>query len=124
MRHVSILFFFMIITTNIFSQTKLESLKKKAEQGYMDAQYVLALSYALGEGTLKDEKQAFYWCQKSAEQGHVDAQYMLAQSYVLGKGTLKDEKQAFYWCQKSAKQGHIDAQYSLGIMFYRGKGTL
>ncbi|MDE0472030.1 MAG: tetratricopeptide repeat protein [Ekhidna sp.] len=76
-----------------------------AEQGDADAQCFLGTMYYYGEGTLKDDKQAFYWCQKSAEQGFADAQYNLGRMYYLRQGTSKDFKQAAYWIRKAYNSG-------------------
>jgi len=94
---------------NGFSQN-FDDFKIKAEQGDIDAQYNLGKMYYNGDGTLKDDKQAFYWNKKSAEQGQVDAQYSLALMYYNGIGTLKDYKKAAYWTRKSYEKGHKDAK--------------
>ena len=52
-----------------FATTKL-----KAEQGYADAQYRLALMYDYGEEVEQDYSQAFKWYQRSANQGYANAQ--------------------------------------------------
>lgn len=55
-----------------FATTKL-----KAEQGYADAQYRLALMYDYGEDIEQDYAQAFKWYQRSANQGYSEVQYNL-----------------------------------------------
>ncbi len=42
----------------------------KAEQGDAQAQFNLGVRYRLGEGVLKDAKEAARWVRKAAEQGH------------------------------------------------------
>ena len=89
----------VLSTTISFGQT-FDEIKKKAEQGDVDAQFELALKYYNGEDTATDKKQALYWYKKSAEQGDSKAQYNLALMYDNGEGTATDKKQAFYWYKK------------------------
>src|ERR1043166_7463298 len=84
--------------------------QKAAENGDVEAQYKLALSYKNGEGTEKDLEKAFYWYQKSAGSENKFAQYNLGNCYQYGLGVEKDEVKAFEWYEKSAKQGYSDAQ--------------
>ncbi len=55
--------------------------QKTAENGNINAQHNLALSYYNGEGTEKNLEKAFYWYQKAAEYGCEIAQYNLALLY-------------------------------------------
>ncbi|MBL1215352.1 MAG: sel1 repeat family protein [Ignavibacteriae bacterium] len=47
--------------------------KKSAEQGYPAAQYNLAETYILGEGTSIDMKQTAFWMRKASENGFEQA---------------------------------------------------
>ncbi len=58
--------------------------KKAVENGYIGAQYSLAICYDNGEGTEKNLEKAFCWCQKAAENGFKEAQYNLATLYRKG----------------------------------------
>jgi hypothetical protein len=99
--------------------TSFQLYQPKANQGYADAQFNLALLYKLGAGIPQDLKQAVYWYTKAAEQGHINAQYNLGSLYLDGDGqeVPQDLKQAVYWLTKAAEQGHVNAQYSLGRMY-------
>jgi len=46
-----------------------QDLLAKAEQGNVDAQYILGVCYQYGDGVGKDEKKAVEWYMKAAEQG-------------------------------------------------------
>ncbi|MBR1774373.1 MAG: sel1 repeat family protein, partial [Bacteroidales bacterium] len=91
---------------------------KSAKQGLVDAQYMLGVCYAEGDGVVQDYKQAVYWYTKAAEQGLAEAQYNLALKYANGEGVVQDYKQAVYWAKKAAEQGIAEAQYILGVCYY------
>ena len=66
-----------------------------AEDGDLDAEYRLALSYANGEdGAPEDEEKAFYWFSKAADGDHIGAQFNLGLCYARGEGTEKDYDKA------------------------------
>jgi len=48
-----------------------------AEQGDVNAQAGLAITYGHGIGVEKDKEKAAHWCKKAAEQGHEGAQKLL-----------------------------------------------
>ena len=99
------------------------NLKKLAEQGNTQAQYMLAMMYYLGEGIEKDHGIAFEWLKKSAEQEYAPAQYNVAAMYYKGIGVAQDYEKAFDWYKKSAEQGNALAQYYLATMYYKGIGV-
>jgi uncharacterized protein len=68
----------------------INDLKIKAGHGEVEAQTILGLKYANGEGVSQDYKQAIYWLTKSAEQGDVKAQYSLGRMYFYGTGKPKN----------------------------------
>ena len=41
--------------------------KKSAEQGFPDAQYLLALCYNEGKGVKKNKQQTIYWLNKACD---------------------------------------------------------
>ena len=68
-----------------------QELLSAAEEGDLDAEYRLALSYCNGEnGAPKDEQQAFVWFARAAEGDHLAAQYDLGLCYFRGIGTAED----------------------------------
>lgn len=85
-----------------------------AEREDANAQLILGLMYANGEGSVpKVYKQAFYWYTKAAEQGHADAQYMLGLMYADGEDTPKNSVLAYVWWSLAAAQGE---EYSRKFM--------
>lgn len=83
-------------------------LRKLAEAGNVQAQYVYALrhtSYApvslqLGE----DKAVAFHWTKLAAEQGHSRAMAVLALYYFRGSGTTRDLQHAKKWADKAVEK--------------------
>ncbi len=88
-----------------------------AEQGDVNAQWVLGFMYLNGEGIPQNYKQAAYWLTKAAEQGFALAQFNLGFMYDNGKGVPQDDKKALYWYKKAALQGLAEAQTNLGVMY-------
>lgn len=104
-------------------QLVLYHLKKKAEQGDVEAQYYLGTLYERGIGTAQDFQQAAFWYEKSAEQGNVNAQFNIANCYFDGKGVSQNYQKAIYWYKKAAEQEDVVAQYNLGSCYLDGIGV-
>ena len=95
--------------------TAIEKLQPFAEQGHIEAQYYLGLSYKKnGNSTKADE-----WFRKAAEQGHIEAQHILAVAYEDS-----DPAESAKWYRMAAEQGRAQTQYELGKMYYEGRGVL
>ena len=99
------------------------SLQHRAEQGDVEAQYLLALKYEHGEGVPQDYVEARKWYLKAAEQGHAEAQYSLGILYSNGHGVPQDYVEARKWYLKAAEQGHAAAQLNLGALYHSGQGV-
>ena len=78
---------------------------KAAEQGLAQAQLVLGMVYARGEGVAPDLAEAADWYHPAAAQGHVTAQIELASMYATGEGVQKDLVSAYMWANLAAAQG-------------------
>lgn len=87
-----------------------------AEQGHLEAQYLLAASLATGEGVEKSQEDALKWYERAAAAGHAEAQYNAALMHLLGEGTNKDEARALTLLKQSADQGFEDAKKFLDQM--------
>lgn len=73
-------------------------LQKSAEQGFMAAEFNLALHYESGWGTPKDKAQAALWYRKAYEHGSIAAASRLGQAYVDGgDGRSQDLVEAWVW---------------------------
>jgi TPR repeat protein len=99
-------------------------LRKAADQGLADAQYVLGMMYFQGEGGVQqDFKQGVEWLWKAADQGMAKAQFNVGIMYKAGNGVQQDFKQAAAWYQKAAEQGLTRAQFFLAMMYEQGEGV-
>jgi len=92
---------------------------KKAREGDVDAQYILAICYLSGFGGKISPAEAVKWFRKAAEQGHLNAQFELADHYRSGWGVKKDETEVEKWRSKAvegfreaAERGIVSAQVS------------
>ena len=130
----------------INSNKLIEILKKYAEAGNVNAQYLIAIYFSEKEDYQKylywlrqsaengctkawyllamdsnNNKEAFKWCLKSAIIGNIHAQNLLGNFYYGGTGCKKDIKKALKWYKISAKHNEDLAQESLGYMYEKGK---
>jgi hypothetical protein len=101
-----------------------DGLIRDAENGDAEAQFNIGVCYYLGEGVVKNDKQAVYWFEKAANQGHAGAQFNIGRSYYHGEGVVKNYKQAVYWYEKAANQGIAGAQNNLGNCYGYGEGVV
>jgi|GEM_PF-2219561 len=97
--------------------------REKAEQGDVDAQFMMGQIYAMGDIVKADMPAAFSWFTKAARQGHTEAQFRVAEMYLYGQGVERDLSNAEKWASESAKEGYADAEYLLGLLYAEGKGV-
>lgn len=84
-------------------------LQQAAEQGEVEAQYMLGNMYADGRGVIQDHMQAAKWLKRAANAGHLDAMYRLGMMYVAGNGVTKDFTEAYVWFNLAAAEGNQTA---------------
>ena len=96
---------------------------KRAAAGDADAQLVLGLRYAEGDGVIQDDKEAAKWLGSAAKQGVSEAEYNYGLLLLAGRGVAQDYRAAFNWIEKPAMRGYAKAQYSLGELYRYGTGT-
>ena len=102
----------------------LEQLKLGAEQGDAEDQYILGLSYNLGNfGVPKNGQEAVKWLRLAAEQGFDGAADALGFIYATGDGVPQDYQEAVRWYRLAAEQGDTDAQNNLGVQYNNGRGV-
>ena len=89
-----------------------------ANNGDMDAQYILGTIYYRGELGTVDYKKAFQYFEMAAEQNDPDSENWLAWMYYNGYGVEKDIDMAIRWYEVAAKEGLADAQYSYGCLYH------
>ena len=115
MRLWSRLGFTVVTVLLVFAVTAFAAawLRRAADQGLADAQFILGLMYYQGEGVAKDEQEAAAWIRRAADQGLALAQFTLGLMYYEGKGVPKDEQEAVVWYRRAADQGLALAQAAL-----------
>ena len=77
---------------------------RATEQDDADAQYMLGVMYADGEGVPQDDAEAVRWWRQAADRGHVRAQFYLGMMYGKGRGVKQDYVQAHKWLNLSASR--------------------
>ena len=95
-----------------------------AEQGHIEAQYLLGSTFRFGKGVPQDYVEAERWLRKAAEQGLVSAQSDLGEMHAQDSGAPRDYGRARYWYGLAAAQGDSASQNNLGVIFSQGLGVL
>jgi TPR repeat protein len=99
-------------------------LRKAAEQGSLESQFVLSTIYEFGSGGEKvNHTEAFKWAMQAAQRGHMVAQHNVAGDYFHGMGVPKDLEQARYWYTQAAEQGFAHSEWMLGRIYVEGIGV-
>jgi len=97
--------------------------KRAAEQGCVEAQFNLGVSYEFNKEFGINIVEAVKWYRRAAEQGDLVAQYNLGGCYFRGNGVGKDFVEAVHWWRKAAEQGNASAQFNLGVCIQHGNGV-
>ena len=95
----------LFLASPVHAENDLEAVRKAAEQGHADAQFLLGLMYDVGEGVPENDAEAVRWYRKAAEQGDAPAQNNLGLMYGNGEGIPEDRVQAYVWFSIAAAQG-------------------
>ena len=118
-------------------------LKKGADRGDPEAQYMLAICYRDGDGADRDQKKAAYWFVQAADQGHAESAYEAGLCYRSGidgamsssdkdtvtyyqrNGTVttKLETASFGYFHLAAEQDHTRSQYEIALCYKNGVGV-
>jgi hypothetical protein len=113
-------------STSTSDAENLRQLQKHADKGNAEAQFMLGVRTAYGDGEIglkKNLKRAIQLYECAAAQGHAHAQSALGRTYERGDGVKIDYKTAAQWHRRAAEQDYPLAQSNLGTMFYHGKGV-
>src|SRR5258708_1946318 len=71
-------------------EPSLKAIKRQAEMGNAQAQYILGRKYENGDGVGESAAKALEWYRKAAQQNLAPAQYALGRMYASGDGTRAD----------------------------------
>lgn len=105
------------------AETVIDRVRRIAEEGSVEAAFLLGSAYDEGLGAPVDSVMAMAWFLKAGEQGHVLAQHNLGNAYFAGRGVPQNDSLAAAWWRKAAEKGDAIAQYRLGIMYQEGRGV-
>ena len=85
-----------------------------ARSGNADAEELIGVLYALGQGVPRDDERAFEWYLRASMKGHPGAQSGIGWYYEVGRGVAGiDLVRAYMWYTLSAIGGDPDAAISL-----------
>ena len=87
----------------------IEQAEVRANEGDVQAQFLLGVAYLQGRGVQQDYDAAAKWFRKAADQKMPEAQANLAVFYMNGWGVERDLKKALFWNRKAAAQGFAAA---------------
>jgi TPR repeat protein len=93
-----------------------------AEDGHIEAQYILGGMYEIGIGVARNNRQCAKWWQEAANQGHVGSQKALGSMYFSGRGVPLSYEKAMELYLMAAEQGHPHAQKYVALGYRRGLG--
>ncbi len=110
-------------TQPVSSDSEVNAIRAKAEQGDTDAEFALGSLYDTGRNVKKDQKEAVRWFMRAAKKGHSGAQNSLGSMYQAGEGVPRDYAEAARWYTLAAKQNNATAQMNLGYMYDKGLGV-
>jgi localization factor PodJL len=97
-------------------------LKKAADRGHLEAQFMLASLYERGAGVPKDESEAMSLYHKAATAGHIRAMHNLG-VLLSARESPQDYSEAAVWFARAAQAGLTDSQYNLALLYERGLGV-
>lgn len=96
--------------------------QEAASHGDPEAQYKLAISFAIGISVSQNYAEAIKWLQKASDQNYGKALYSLGKSYALGAGVNRCYETAITLYLKAANKGIAEAQYNLAYCYANGRG--
>ncbi len=81
----------------------------------------LAVCYARGLGTIKNDRKAFLWYKVASENGCAYAAHSLGGCYYNGFGTQVNNECAFKSFLRSLRLGNYKSACFLGLMYFHGE---
>ena len=97
------------------------AIRKKAENGDVDAQCECGRLYMNGYLVEEDTQEAVYWYNKAAQQGSVEGHFRLgeyfADDYYENEGEIRYFEEARHHLLIAAKENHMTSQYTLAMLY-------
>jgi len=98
------------------SEEELKETKEAAENGDVEAMYILGYMY----DHVFDLEEAYKWHKKAADAGHVKATALAGACLLYGWGVKKDRTEGHTMLAVAAAGGSNYACYKLGEMYFNG----
>ncbi|RYD23809.1 MAG: trypsin-like serine protease, partial [Verrucomicrobiaceae bacterium] len=97
-----------------------DSVRKSAEEGDVNAMYSLAQVYEKGNGVKVDPVQAMRWYEAAARKNHYSIDF-LGMKCLTGEGVPKNPKKGVEWAKKAAERGSTRNMMLLADLYASGK---
>ncbi|MEH6575448.1 MAG: tetratricopeptide repeat protein [Amphritea sp.] len=94
-----------------------------AENGDMDAAFIVARLYAQGIQGQPDLSRSVKWLKHAAQLGHAEAAYNLGVAYQYGRGAQQDLAKAREAYQQAADANNPKALRNLAVLYETGIGV-
>jgi TPR repeat protein len=104
------------------AKKSIEDIKKAAEGGDAEAQYLLGLAYQYGQGVAADSERAAAWLRRAATKGFSRAQFAYGSRLYWGWGNITpNKKEGFEWWLVAAENGNAAAMLLIGETYLYGR---
>ena len=109
----------------LYPSEKLESIKKKAEEGSSEDQFNLSTRYNEGYGVPLSKQLSLFWLEKAANNGLQFAQMLMGCIYDIGTEVKQSYKKAMKWHKMAAVNDNQPYSiFTIGTYYWLGLGTL
>jgi hypothetical protein len=107
------------------AKKSIEDIKKAAEGGDAEAQYLLGMAYQYGQGVAADPERGAAWLRRAATKGFSRAQFAYGSRLYWGWGNIiPNKKEGFEWWLVAAESGNAAAMLQIGRTYlYGGEGV-
>jgi uncharacterized protein len=104
------------------AKKSIEDIKKAAEGGDAEGQYLLGLAYNSGQGVTEDSERTAYWLRRAATKGFSRAQFAYGSRLYWGWGNIAlNKKEGFEWWLVAAENGNAAAMLEVGRTYLYGR---
>jgi uncharacterized protein len=104
------------------SKKSIDDIRKAAESGDAEAQYLLGIAHNSGTGVAKDPERTAHWLRRSATRGFSRAQFAYGQRLYWGWGEIiPNKKEGFEWWLVAAENGNASAMLEIGDTYLYGR---
>jgi len=99
-------------------------LLKSAENGYLEAQYLVGIMYRDGDYFSQDFEQAGEWLLRAAVQDYPVAQFELAEFVLSGQSSVVSDDRALEMLDSAVQAGVLEAEGFLGELLVTGTSVV